>query len=79
MVKPILVLKISKEKDVYNKGVKTWLEAPHERKVLYERMAHIINKINEYEGNKSSFKGFNIWMYKFEKDFKELENFLGVN
>lgn len=78
MVKPILVLKVDKGEDFYEKGRQAWNKASHERKFLYEKMAHIINKINKYEGNESSFKGFDVWMYKFEKDFKELENFLGV-
>ena len=78
MTKGILILKVNKDKEVFDKGLEAWREASHERKVLYEMMAHIINKINEYEGRKSDFKGFNVWMYKFEKDFKKLENFLGV-
>lgn len=78
MTKGILILKVNKDKGVFDKGLKAWRDATHERKVLYEMMAHIINKINKYEGNESIFKGFDVWMYKFEKDFKKLENFLGV-
>lgn len=78
MVKPILVLKVDKGKDSYEKGRQAWKKASHETKVIYEMLAHIINQINKYEGNASNFTGFNVFMYKFEKDFKELEKFLGV-